>query len=172
MLEFLDGFGNEGSAIGGIVALIVAVVGFFTWLFIRKTTPKAEVANFPPPVPTPPNTIQMDVEAFTTLQTKLRDEARKDLEKAHGADRTRLEEKIDELNRRLAQPEEALAQQQAIITRLEEELTRRANTLGGDRVNAAKTALKAGDTHKAKALFEEIKAQTAPDVTAHAEAEL
>ena len=169
---FLEGISAEFGALGGIVTVLLFLGGGVTWLFRRNNPPKVEVTNLPPPAPAiPENTIQMDVAAFTALQTKLREDARKDLSQAHGAERTRLENKIEELNRRLAQPEEALSQQQAIISRLEDELTRRANTLGGDRVADAKAALKAGDTGKAKALFEEVKARTALDVTAHTEAE-
>jgi tetratricopeptide (TPR) repeat protein len=93
-----------------------------------------------------------------------------DLANAQGEEREMLEEKIDALNARLANPDEAFAQQQAIITNLEDLLSRRGNQLGGDAIAAAKSALEAGDFAKARALFETLAAETAPDVQTHADA--
>ena len=114
--------------------------------------------------------MQMDVATFTSLQSKLRDEARADLAQAHGDERKRLEDKIDALHQRLANPDEALAQQHAIILDLEAQLDRRGNDIGGDRLADAKAALEQGDFALARALFEDLQTRTAPDVQASADA--
>ncbi len=129
-----------------------------------------EVFAAPAPAAPPSGTIQMDVAAFTDLQKRLRDGARTELAQAHGYERKRLEEKIDALNQRLANPDEALAQQQAIIVRLEDQLSRRSNEIGGDDLAAAKAAVDQGDFAKAKALFETLNSRTTPDVRANADA--
>ena len=159
---------GSGSA---VLTAIEIVFGPFRTLWSRLRQPKA-VALAPPqvsPAP-PPNTIQMDLEAFTALQAKLRDEARAELAKAHGAERLRLEERIDELTRRYADPEAAFAQFQSTITDLEAKLTRRGNEIGGDRANEAKAALERGDFTLAKSLFEEIAARAQPEVIASSDA--
>ena len=112
----------------------------------------------------------MDVDTFTSLQTRLREDARAELAAAHGDERKRLEEQITALNARLANPDEALAQQHAIILDLEAQLARRGNELGGDDVTNAKAALEAGDFTAARMLFETLAARTEPDVQAHADA--
>ena len=69
-----------------------------------------------------------------------------------------LEDKIAELNRRLANPDEALAQQHAKIVALEETLDRLGNTVSSDRITAAKAALIKGDFSLADSLFAEVEA--------------
>ncbi len=112
----------------------------------------------------------MDVDTFTSLQTRLREDARAELAAAHGDERKRLEEQITALNARLANPDEALAQQHAIILDLEAQLARRGNELGGDDVTNAKAALEAGDFTAARMLFETLAVRTEPDMQAHADA--
>ena len=82
-----------------------------------------------------------------------------------------MEEKIEALNARLRDLEEALAQQQAIITSLEDRLARRGNEIGDDNLAPANTALKAGDFTKARTLFKTPATRNAPEVTANAAAE-
>lgn len=170
MLKFLKDHADEATSLSLILAIILAIVAFTYWLATRKVVPKVEVINQQTPIITPPNTVIMDTEAFITLQTRLREETRAELAQTHGEERKHLQDKIDTLNARLANPDEALAQQQAIIINLEDQLTRRGNQLGGDATLAAKTALEAGDFTKARALFETLAAETAPDVQTHADA--
>jgi tetratricopeptide (TPR) repeat protein len=179
--SFLISIGTSEPILSGIVALmaLAGAVFFPVRLALKHWRPPApplvtlaNPSDFRPAAttPPPPNTIQMDLEAFTALQAKLRDEARADLAKAHGSERQRLEERIDELTRRYADPETAFAQFQATITDLEDKLTRRSNDIGGDRTNEAKAALERGDFTLAKSLFEEITARAQPEVMASAEA--
>ncbi|MEJ6479545.1 MAG: tetratricopeptide repeat protein, partial [Octadecabacter sp.] len=86
------------------------------------------------------------------------DDAIAERDKLHGSERAILEDKIAELGRRLANPEEALAQQHAIIIALEEKLARFGNTIGGDRIADAKAALEQGDYSIADDIFAEIEA--------------
>lgn len=167
-MAFLEDFSGEATTLSFFLATGVAVVGLWWWYKTRNHIPKVEVTNPPPTLPL--TGIHMGVDDFTALQRKLRDEARADLATAHGEERKRLEDKIDALNARLADPDRALAEQQAIITSLEDQLARRGNQLGGDAITAAKAALEAGDFTKARALFETLAADTAPDVQVHAEA--
>jgi tetratricopeptide (TPR) repeat protein len=168
---------DNAVALGGgaaVLAIIETTVSPFRNLARRFRKPEPVViANpeaFLPKAVTAPQGIQMDVDTFTALQSKLRDDARAELSTAHGAERRQLEEKIEALNARLANPDEALAQQHAIILDLEAKLARRGNDLGGDNVATAKAALEAGDFTAARALFETLAARTAPDVHAHADA--
>lgn len=170
MWEFLENFGNEGSAIGGIIAFVLFVAGILRWLTTRKSLPRVEVANFPAPPPFADDDVKMSSKTFVDLQKRLLEQARVELQQSHGAERQRLEEKIDALNARLADPERALAEQQAIIQSLEEQLARQGNQLGGDATAEARAALEAGDFTKARALFETLAARTDPDVKSHADA--
>ena len=179
LVAWLVAFLTENAvALGGAAALLAIIETVFSpfraiarWLRkperILIANPEAIAGT---PLAPPPNTMQMDVATFTALQSKLRDEARVDLAKAHGEERKRLEDKIDALNQRLANPEEALAQQHAIILDLEAQLTRRGNDIGGDRLAEAKAALEAGNFTAARALFEDLQGRTAPDVQANAAA--
>ena len=165
----------EGLAVV-IVLLGIAIFPVRWWWSRRQPPPLVSLANAEALLSSkasapPPNTIQLDLDAFTALQRKLRDAARADIAAAHGEERKRLEDKIETLNARLRDPEEALAQQQAIITDLQEQLARRGNELGGDDIASAKAALKAGDFSQARKLFETLAARTAPEVTANADAE-
>lgn len=169
MWQFLEEFGNEGSAIGGIGAFVLFVFGPVWWFFTRKTIPKVELANPealtpPTPVAPPDNTLIMNLDTFAAMQERALQTARKQFAQSHGEDRARLQDQIDALNARLADPERALAEQQAIIRSLEEQLARRGNDIGGDDLATARAALQAGDFTAARALFESLAARTEPDV--------
>jgi tetratricopeptide (TPR) repeat protein len=142
-----------------------------TWVLHKVRRPKTEKEPEIVTKQDAPKGIHMDADTFADLQRKLRDEAHAELSKAHGDERQRLEDKIETLNARLRDPEEALAQQLAIITDLEAKLARRGNEIGGDDLAAATTALEAGDFTKARMLFETLAARTAPEVAANADAE-
>ena len=161
---------NSIEAIAGILAIVAVAFYGPRWYLKRRNGPDRILIANPEVLITPPMPIQMTVEGFTEVQRKLRDEARADLAQAHGDERKRLEDKIDALNQRLANPDEALAQQHAIILDLEAQLTRRGNNIGDDRLADAKAALEQGDFAKARALFEDLQARTAPDVQANADA--
>jgi tetratricopeptide (TPR) repeat protein len=180
---FSEAWEALGQHAGPLEAL--AVLGAAVWFVIyparrwwanRQPPPSVTLANpealRPIASAAPPTgSMHMDLATFEAIQERALDAARKQLAAAHGAERQRLEEKIEALNARLRDPDEALAQQQAIITSLEEQLTRRSNEIGGDELAAARTALDAGDFTKARALFETLAARTAPEVTANADAE-
>ena len=167
---YLGTISNPIKAIVGIFSIIAAAFYLPRWLIKRRSGPERVLLANPEVLLMPPMPIQMTVEGFSDIQRKLRDEARADLAQAHGEERKRLEDKIDALNQRLANPDEALAQQHAIILDLEAQLTRRGNDIGGDRLAEAKSALEQGDFTAARALFEDLQARTAPDVQANAAA--
>lgn len=175
-----DKLGDHSGPLEGLAVVILLLgIAFFPvrWWWSRRQPPtvvtlaNAEALLSSKAFAPPPNTIQLDLDAFTALQRKLRDEARADIAAAHGEERKRLEDKIETLNARLRDPEEALAQQQAIIVDLEEKLARRGNEIGGDDLASAKAALELGDFSKARELFEILAARTATEVVANADAE-
>jgi tetratricopeptide (TPR) repeat protein len=178
MLEVIVAFLTDNvvvlSGAAAVLAIVETTAAPFRTVARRFSKPDQVVIANPEaflPKPSPaPQGIQMDVETFTALQSKLRDGARAELAVAHGAERQRLEDKIATLNARLANPDEALAQQHAVILDLEAKLARRGDELGGDEVATAKAMLEAGDFTAARALFETLAARTAPDVQAHADA--
>ena len=174
ILLFLAENGVVLGSVASLLAIVEVIFAPFRTLAKRWRRPdEVIVANLPALIATPlpaPQGIQMDVDTFTSLQTRLRDDARAELAAAHGDERKRLEEQITALNARLANPDEALAQQHAIILDLEAQLARRGNELGGDDVAIAKAALESGDFSAARALFETLAARTEPDVQAHADA--
>ncbi len=168
---------DNAEVLGGGAALLSSIeILFSPFRALARRFRKPEqvvIANpeaFLPKSAAAAHGIQMDVETFTALQSKLRDDARAELALSNGAERQLLEDKIATLNARLANPDEALAQQHAIILDLEAKLARRGNELGGDEVATAKAMLEAGDFTAARALFETLAARTAPDVQAHADA--
>ena len=167
-MAFLEDFHGEATTLGFLMTLVTAGVGFWRWARTRNKIPKVEITNPPPALP--PAGIHMDLATFAAMQERGLEQARRQLVAAHGEERKRLEDKIDALNARLADPDRALAEQQAIITRLEAQLSRQVYKLGGDAINDAKAALEAGDFTKARALFETLAAETEPDVQAHAQA--
>lgn len=177
IVAWLGEYGDKVQGAEALLAIILLIGGaaFFPvkHYFKRREAPaEVKIANPEALIAatSPPKGIQMDVESFVALQKRMRDEALESVAEAHGEEKKRLEEKIDTLNARLADPDRALAEQQAIITSLEEKLSRQGNQLGGDAIIEAKAALEAGDFTKARNLFEAVAAQTAPDVKTHADA--
>jgi tetratricopeptide (TPR) repeat protein len=177
IVAWLGEYGDKVQGAEALLAIMVLIGGaaFFPvkHYFKRREAPaEVKIANPEALIAatSPPKGIQMDVESFVAFQKQMRDEALKSVSEVHGEEKKRLEEKIDALNARLADPDRALAEQQAIITSLEEKLSRQGNQLGGDAIIEAKAALEAGDFTKARNLFEAVAAQTAPDVKTHADA--
>lgn len=93
-----------------------------------------------------------------------------DLERAHGAERELLQRQIDDLQRKLADPQTSLLEAQKRIKDLETLLDREGDDIGAERIEAAKAALEQGDYSLADDLFTEIEAHTESDLknTAHA----
>ena len=180
MIATIHAFLIDNAVILGSLASILAIVGLGPAVYRALTSrwrkpdtvfiANPEAFHAPKAIAPPPGTVQLDLDAFIALQTKLRDQARADLAKAHGEERQRLEDKIDALNQRLANPDEALAQQQAIINDLQAQLARRGNEIGGDDLTKAKAALASGDFTLARTLFETLAARTQPEVEANAAA--
>ena len=146
--------------IGVVVGLLVGAIQLFKWLRPSFAKPA------PPEQPKPPRTdvITMTPQQFAQTQREMLTQTKAELEKAHGAERQQLQDKIDELNRRLANPEEALAQQHAKILDLEARLERLGNRIGGDRLAAARDALRAGEFTLANDIFAEVDAARELDV--------
>lgn len=172
--------GDHAGPLEALVAIlfILSLIFFPVRLWWAKRQPPQMVTLANPevldplvPVIPPTGSMHMDLATFEALQERALEQAKKQLAAAQGEEIERLEETIEALKARLRNPDEALAQQQAIIIDLEEKLARRGNEIGGDELTAAKTALEAGDFTKARALFEALAARTAPEVAANADAE-
>ena len=161
-MGFLSGYGTEIGLIAALLTILYFARDIGRWLLglFRKPPP-------PPPPPPPPDELTRFREHLKTE----RDAAYAEAALKHGAERQVLQDKIDELNRRLANPEEALAQQHAIILALEERLARRGNELGGDTLAAARKALNDKDFDTARRLWEPLSEENAPAVQAKADAD-
>ena len=159
-MDFLIKYQSEIGLAAALIAIFLFLFGFFRWLVLRNKPLKIEVAN-PEALAPPPraNLIEMTQREFIALTKEWRDQAYAERDKAHGAERAALEEKIADLNRQLANPEEALAQLHAKILRLEETLDSLGNNISSDRITAAKAAMEQGDFSLADALFAEVEAR-------------
>ena len=145
------------AATSVVVGLVVGFIQLIKWLGPKPAAPT-------PPQPLRTDQITTTPQQFAQTQREMLTQTQAELEKAHGAERQQLQDKIDELNRRLANPEEALAQQHAKILDLEARLERLGNRIGGDRLNAAREALHAGEFTLADDIFAEIDAARELDV--------
>lgn len=161
-MGFLSGYGTEIGLIAALLTILYFARDIGRWLLglFRKPPP-------PPPPPPPPD----ELTRFREHLKAERDAAYAEAALKHGAERQVLQDKIDELNRRLANPEEALAQQHAIILALEERLVRRGNELGGETLAAARKALSEKDFDTARRLWEPLSEENAPAVQAKADAD-
>ena len=142
-----------------VLAIGLPALALVRWLYLRNKPVTVRVANTDDIAPAvPKGFLLMGKDDFIQMTNKARDDAIAERDKLHGSERAILEDKIAELGRRLANPEEALAQQHAIIIALEEKLARFGNTIGGDRIADAKAALEQGDYSIADDIFAEIEA--------------
>ena len=146
----------------GLISGILGIAAFGSALrrWYRGTPTAVTVTNSAALIPARrPNLIEMNPSEFTVWTSELRETAYTEPDKLHGPALIALEDKITDLTRQLANPEEALAQQHAIIISLEEKLSRFGNDIGGDRIAAAKPALEASDYSIADDIFAEIEAR-------------
>ena len=163
LIEWLATNNNWLSALAALIAVVLFVWGAFRALF-RREPPRAVE-----PLPSPgqsPFTRQprqggetLDMEVFLRTQQKLRDELKAELEDAHAEDRARLQARIDELSRRIANPDKSLEDAQKRIADLEALLEREGNDIGAERLNEARAALEQGDYSLADDIFAEIEAR-------------
>ena len=160
MVDFLIKYQSEIGLAAALIAILLFFFGVFRWLIFRNKPIKIEVAN-PEALAPPPraNLIEMTQREFIALTKEWRDQAYAERDKAHGAERAALEDKIADLNRQLANPEEALAQLHARILQLEETLDGLGNNISSDRITAAKATMERGDFSLADALFAEVEAR-------------
>ncbi|KAJ54331.1 hypothetical protein ACMU_19100, partial [Actibacterium mucosum KCTC 23349] len=162
MWEFLKTNALEVGIFGSLASIVAVLVGGSIPDWIRTLFAKPA----PPEQPKPPriDVITMTPQQFAQTQREMLTQTQAEVEKTHGAERRQLQDKIDELNRRLANPEEALSQQHAKILDLEARLERLGNRIGGDRLTAARDALRAGDFTLANDIFAEVDAARELDV--------
>ena len=123
-------------------------------------------SNLPPATPV----INMTVDQYEERLANKITEAETKLQSAHDAEKTQLHQKIEELRKRAANPEAALAEAQETIAKLEDTLTREGNEISEARMTEAREALEAGDFSIADGIFAEIEAreQLAVERTARA----
>ncbi len=168
--NFIKDGGNSAGvvAIITILGVIVAVIAWFFGLFGKSKTDSAGQ------IPDPGNSGK-PVLTFTPKQYKEHiteeiAEAEASLQSAHDAEKARLQQKIEELRKRAADPEKALQQARETIAKLEEALEREGNEIGDSRMSEARKALEAGDFSIADKIFAEIedREQLAVERTARA----
>ncbi len=92
-------------------------------------------------------------------RTEMLNELRKADAGKHQAEITLLQQQITELQRRLDNPDQALQEAKATITKLENALTREGNDIGEARMTEARNALEAGDFSIADDIFAVIEAR-------------
>ncbi len=160
VLGFLRTYGMELSAAGGLVAVLL-----FVWAIITKPFAK------PKPTQLAPDTIDqikppqakdgpaLTVPEFIRLRRELKADLEAELAEAAEAEKSQLRARIAELEKQIANPDEALAEAQKRIKDLEALLDREANQIGADRIAEAKAALEQGDYSLADDIFAEIEAK-------------
>src|SRR6056297_3168654 len=160
ILGFLRMYGMELSAAGGLVAVFL-----FVWTIVKKPFSK------PKPIEIAPNSIDqikpqqakdgpaLTVPEFIRLRRELKVDLEAELAEAAEAEKSQLRARIAELEKQIANPDEALAEAQKRIADLEALLDREANQIGADRIAEAKAALEQGDYSLADDIFAEIEAK-------------
>lgn len=158
ILVFLE----EWAAELGALAVIAGAIGWFFGLFRKK--PKTDLSDdtiekiAPRPAQDGPS---LTIPEFIRLRRELKADLEQEFTESNAADKERLRARIAELENQIANPEAALKEAQDRIVDLEARLTREGNTLGVDKLNAARAALAAGDYSAADDLFAEIEARDA-----------
>ncbi|MFG5383438.1 tetratricopeptide repeat protein [Yoonia sp. R2-816] len=107
----------------------------------------------------PTGEIRLTLDQLTAQLKKERDETEKKLRTAHDDEKAALTQKITELERRLANPDQALSEARQRIADLEALLERSSDNIGGDRIAEARAALEKGDYSIADDIFAEIEAR-------------
>ncbi len=103
--------------------------------------------------------VKMPYEDFQRRIKLERNEAVEDYKKASDAEKVKLEQKIAELDLRLADVPKAFQEFKERIARLESMLEREGNEIGNKKLVEARDALEKGDFSKADDLFAEIEAR-------------
>ena len=101
----------------------------------------------------------LTVPEFIRLRRELKTDLEAELAEAAEAEKSQLRARIAELEKQIANPDEALAEAQKRIADLEALLDREANQIGADRIAEAKAALEQGDYSLADDIFAEIEAK-------------
>jgi len=159
-LGFLRTYGVELSAAGGLAGVAALIWAIVKWPFSK-----------PKPTQLAPDTIDqikppqakdgpaLTVPEFIRLRRELKADLEAELAEAAEAEKSQLRARIAELEKQIANPDEALAEAQKRIADLEALLDREANQIGADRIVGAKAALEQGDYSLADDIFAEIEAQ-------------
>jgi len=159
-LGFLRTYGVELSAAGGLAGVAALIWAIVKWPFSK-----------PKPTQLAPDTIDqikppqakdgpaLTVPEFIRLRRELKADLEAELAEAAEAEKSQLRARIAELEKQIANPDEALAEAQKRIKDLEALLDREANQIGADRIAEAKAALEQGDYSLADDIFAEIEAQ-------------
>ncbi|WP_074785559.1 tetratricopeptide repeat protein [Roseovarius tolerans] len=143
---------------------MVAIV-VFVWTIVKKPFSKPKPTQLasdtidqikPPQAKDGP---ALTVPEFIRLRRELKADLEAELAEAAEAEKSQLRARIAELEKQIANPDEALAEAQKRIKDLEAILDREANQIGADRIAEAKAALEQGDYSLADEIFAEIEAK-------------
>ena len=151
------------------VMLIVAAAGVLvtmTGILVKRRSP-VPVSPTPPP---PGGEVWQSVEDFQTALERHERNVEKRLAQAHGDERTRMENELQEVKRQLSDIKTAYADRQKNIRELETELARLSEDIGDDRLAEIRAAMEAGDFSKADALLAEIENRANAAIVQAAEA--
>lgn len=156
--------GDNTEEAGTLSVLTVAVIWFRKKVFslfgikLKEEEPQNIIIEISQPTPNVPlTTLTLDqYEERLAIKLKAKED---ELKTAHDAEKTQLQQQIDELRKRAANPEVALSEAKETITKLEAALEREGNELGEARMAEAREALEAGDFSIADNIFTEIEAR-------------
>ncbi len=101
---------------------------------------------------------KLTTQEFIRIRRDFRDELLQELAQADETEKEQLRARIAELEKQIANPEDALKEAQKRIEDLEALLERSSNRIGTERINEACTALERGDFSIADAIFAEVEA--------------
>ncbi|MEM6577310.1 MAG: tetratricopeptide repeat protein [Pseudomonadota bacterium] len=100
----------------------------------------------------------LSVSEFLAIRRELKADLEKELGEADQSEKKQLRDRIAELERQIANPDEALKEAQNTIADLEALLERSSNQIGTERINEAREALERGDFSIADEIFAEVEA--------------
>ena len=150
----------ESAWIGPLTGIGALVLAWNWWPFSK-----------PKPTQLAPDTIDqikppqakdgpaLTIPEFIRLRRELKADLEAELAEAAEAEKSQLRARIAELEKQIANPDEALAEAQKRIADLEALLDREANQVGANRIAEAKAALEQGDYSLADDIFAEIEAK-------------
>ena len=149
---------------GRVRLIIVTVAGLIIPFLVLSITNRTG-----PTSPPSGGEVRLSVEDFQAVMEKREQEIRKELARAHGEERGRLENELTEVERQLSNIEAAHADALRKISELETTLARFSADISDNRLAKIRAAIETGDFSEADALLKELEDRAAVAVVRAAE---